>query len=150
MMLLSGDVVVKKLAPAELHTLTRIYGYNDTDRMIRDNGREIERGALDVFVIFDGKRPIGELHASYEGEYAARGRRAYLFDFRVHGDFRGRGFGKTLALSVMKLLENDGYTEFIVGIEDNNYRAKHIFSTLGFTFLSHNNGETHSFYIKKV
>ena len=60
-------------------------------------------GAVDIFVLFDGQRPAGELPVRYESEderYALRGRRACLFAFRIRQDLQGRGLGTHLLKTV--------------------------------------------------
>lgn len=126
--------MVKRLAPDELAALTELFGYNDEKAMIERNSRAIENGEKAVFVICDGVRPVGELHALLDGDgqSAERGKRAYLFDFRVKYEYRGQGFGKRLLRDAIDLLKADGYSEFTAGVDVRNARAKHIFSLFGF------------------
>ena len=130
-------MTVKRITPSELPLLTQLFDYNDTDEMIEQNRRDMNSGSVDIFVMFDAERPVGELHASYESddERAVRGRRAYLFAFRVHEDCQGQGYGKQLLQSVIATLTEQGYSEFTVGAEDDNDRAKHIYDSFGFTEL---------------
>ena len=87
--------------------------------------------------MFDNDRPIGELHAVYESddERAVKKKRAYLFAFRIHEDYQGRGYDKQLFHNVINTLTKHGYTEFTVGVEDDNARAKRIYDSFGFTEL---------------
>lgn len=127
-------MTVKRLAPDELSALTLLFGYNDEKAMIEKNSRAVENGEKAVFVICDGERPAGELHALLDGDgiIAERGKRAHLFDFRVRYECRGRGFGKRLLRDAIALLKADGYGEFTAGVDVRNARAKHIFSLSGF------------------
>ena len=69
-----------------------------------------------------------------EDEYTAiPGRRAYLFAFRVKEDFQNKGYGTYLLKVVLDLLKEKGYSEFTVGVEDDNLRARHIYQEIGFT-----------------
>ena len=105
--------------------------------MIKQNELDMKGGNIDIFVMFDDDRPIGELHTAYESddERAVKEKRAYLFAFRIHEDYQGRGYGKQLLQSVIETLNEKGYTEFTVGVEGDNVRAKHIYNSLGFTEL---------------
>ena len=128
---------IRRITPAELPLLTQLFDYIDPEEMISQVSAEMQEGSLDIFVMFDGSRPVGELHAAYESgdERAAKGERAYLFAFRIHKDYRGRGFGRQLMQSVIDALTEQGYGEFTVGVEDGNECAEHIYNSFGFTEL---------------
>ena len=130
-------MTIRKLTADELPVLTQLFDYNDVDEMISENTCEIENGVTDIFVMFDGERPVGELHAAYESddERAIRDRRAYLSAFRVHKEYQGQGLGKRLLQYVIDVLTEQGYGELTVGVEDDNERAKHIYIGFGFTEL---------------
>ena len=71
---------IRKITPLELPLLTQLFNYNDTAEMIEQNERDMKGGTIDIFVMFDNDRPIGELHAAYESddERAVKEKRAYL------------------------------------------------------------------------
>lgn len=126
---------IEKLKTDNLRALTALFDYNDVDDMIARCTNEIQNGIRDIFVLYDNGALVGELHAKYESEdrnYAVRGRRAYLFAFRVHKDCQNRGYGKYLLKEVLSQLENYGYSEFTVGVEDDNPRALHMYQAMGF------------------
>ena len=128
---------IRKITPSELPFLTQLFDYNDIAGMLKQNEIDMNSGTIDIFVMFDDERPIGELHAAYstDDERAVKGRRAYLFAFRIHKDYQGCGYGKQLLKSVIDTLSEKGYTEFTVGVEDDNDRAGHIYNSFGFTEL---------------
>ena len=100
----------------------------------------------DIFALFDNDKLIGELHVKYESEdkrEAVRGRRAYLFAFRVREEMQGRGIGKHLLQSVLDILAQQGYTEFTIGVEDDNERAIHIYQSAGFDKVVARKAETY-------
>lgn len=130
------DLTVKKLTPEELPLLTELFDYNDIGGMISENTLGIKGGVIDIFALFDGERIIGELHVKYESEdilEAVRGKRAYLSAFRIHEELQSKGLGKFLLGSVIDTLSDDGYTEFTIGVEDDNARARHIYGAFGFS-----------------
>ena len=71
---------IRKITPLELPLLMQLFDYNDPAEMIEQNERDMKGGTVDIFVMFDNDRPIGELYATYESdnERAVKGKRAYL------------------------------------------------------------------------
>ena len=127
---------IEKLDVQNLYVLTELFHYNDVEQMILECTQDIQKGMIDIFVLYDEDVLVGELHVMYESadeNYAIRGRRAYLFAFRVRETFQNKGYGTCLLKEVLSLLEKNGYYEFTVGVEDDNSRAIHMYQTLGFT-----------------
>lgn len=129
---------VEKLAVHDLYALTQLFDYHDVEQMISKCTHDIQNGIIDIFVLYYKGVLLGELHVMYESEdenYAVRGRRAYLFAFRVRKEFRNKGYGTHLLKTVLAILKEDGYYEFTVGVEDDNPRAIHMYKSLGFSEL---------------
>ena len=129
---------VEKLSAEDLSILTELFDYHDVQRMIAECAWEIQSRKIDIFVLFDQGMLVGELHAMYENEdarMASRGRRAYLFAFRVREDCQGKGYGTHLMKTVLAALRADGYSEFTIGVEDDNTRAARLYQAFGFTEL---------------
>lgn len=130
------NCIVRKIAVSELPKLTELFDYNDIDGMIAENTSRIKNKAMDIFILLEGERLLGELHVSYENDdrlAAVKGIRAYLSAYRVHEDFQGMGLGKFLMKSVIDALAAEGYSEFTIGVEDDNDRALHIYKEFGFS-----------------
>ena len=128
----------KKLEIHNLRELTELFDYNDVEQMIADCMRDIQNRIIDIFVLYDNGVLVGELHVKYESDdenYAVRGRRAYMFAFRVRKDLQNKGYGTYLLKETLAALKEEGYSEFTVGVEDDNLRAIHIYQKLGFTEL---------------
>lgn len=126
---------VEKLAVKDLYTLTKLFDYKSAEEMICECTRDIQNGNIDIFVLYENSVLIGELRVMYENRdenFAVRGRRAYLFAFRIHKDFRNKGYGKYLLKTVLNVLKEKGYCEFTVGVEDDNLRAVHVYQDMGF------------------
>lgn len=126
---------IKKLTVHDLYILTELFNYNNVEQMISECTHEIQKGSIDIFVLYEKDVLLGELHVMYESDdedYAIRGRRAYLFAFRVREDFQNKGYGTYLLKTVLAILTGNGYFEFTVGVEDDNLRAIHIYQSLGF------------------
>lgn len=129
---------VEKLAVHDLYILSELFKYNNVEQMISECTRNIQAGVIDIFVLHDKNTLIGELRVRYESDdenYSIRGRRAYMYAFRIREEFQNRGYGTYLLKTVLSILEETGYSEFTVGVEDDNYRAIHMYQTLGFNEL---------------
>lgn len=127
---------VRTIEPRELPMLARLFEYNDLAEMIEENTRAIESGSRDIFVLFSDRELIGELHADYESEdplEAVKGKRAYLSAYRIRQEDQNKGIGKFLLRRVLDHLTERGYTEFTIGVEDDNAIAKHIYQSFGFS-----------------
>ena len=126
---------VKELAVQDIYRLTELFDYNDVDAMISEWTCDIQNNVIDIFVLMNSSTLVGELHAMYQADdenYAVRGKRAYLFAFRIHKDYQGKGYGKYLLQRVLDILKDRGYYEFTVGVEDDNLKAQHIYQSFGF------------------
>lgn len=127
--------IVKKLKTTELSILTNLFKYKDVNDMISENIKDIENGSIDVFALFDGDKIIGELRAKYisdDNRFAEKDKRAYLYAFRIHENYQGKGLGSYLLENVLTILKESGYSEFTVGVEDNNARARYMYEKNGF------------------
>lgn len=126
---------IRKLKATELSILTQLFNYKDIDDMIFENTRNIENGIIDIFALFNNNKLIGELHVKYDNEdkdFAEKGKRAYLFAFRIHKDYQGKGLGSYLLKTVIDELNANGYHELTVGVEDDNIRARYMYEKCGF------------------
>ncbi len=127
--------IVRKLKTTELPMLTQLFNYKDIDDIIYENTRNIQNGIVDIFALFNDNKLIGELHVKYDNEdkdFAEKGKRAYLFAFRVHKDYQGKGLGSYLLETVIDELNANGYHELTVGVEDNNIRARYMYEKYDF------------------
>lgn len=126
---------IEKLAVHDLCILTELFEYNNVEQMISECTKDIQNGIIDIFVLYDEDVLIGELHVMYESDdenYAMRGRRAYMFAFRIHENYQNKGYGTYLLKTVLTALKEEGYCEFTVGVEDDNFRAIHMYQSMGF------------------
>ena len=126
---------IKRLASQDLYVLWELFDYNNVEQMISECGYNIQNGIIDIFVLYDENTLIGELRVRYESDdesFAIQGKRAYLYAFRVREGFRNKGYGTYLLKSVLSELKANGYSEFTVGVEDDNLRAIHMYQALGF------------------
>lgn len=128
--------IVRKLKTAELLLLPQLFNYKNVDEMIVENTIDIENGTIDIFALFKDEKIIGELRAKYisdDNRFAEKGKRAYLYAFRIHEKYQGNGLGNLLLENVLTTLAENGYNEFTVGVEDDNARARYMYEKYGFT-----------------
>lgn len=128
--------IVRKLETTELSLLLPLFNYKNVDEMIAENTRDIENSVIDIFALFDEEKIIGELRVKYisdDNRFAEKGKRAYLYAFRVHQKYQGKGLGKFLLENVLTTLAENGYSEFTVGVEDDNVKARYMYEKHGFT-----------------
>ena len=129
-------MTVQRIEAKDLTKLTELFDYGDVDAMIDECIERMKRGVEDIFVLLEKDILVGELHAMYDSEderFAKQGKRVYLFAFRVKENFQHQGFGTHLLKTVLSILQEKGYSEFTIGVEDENHRAKHLYQTFGFT-----------------
>lgn len=128
-------MTVKKLTISQLPVLTELFDYHDVSAMLSACAADIQAGRIDIFVVREEGKVIGELRVKYESEdpaFASRGRRAYLYAFRILPACQGQGKGQYLLREVLSRLQEQGYQEFTVGVEDDDPRALHIYQAFGF------------------
>ena len=91
---------------------------------------------IDVFVSTNGENSIGEITVNYKSHALETetipNKRCYLEAFRIDKRYQGQGLGQRLINYCINCLTENGYTEFTIGVEDNNEIAKHIYFKLGF------------------
>ena len=127
--------IVRKLKITELPLLTQLFNYKNVDEMIAENTRDIETGIIDIFALFDDDKIIGELRVKYisdDKRFAEKDKRTYLYAFRINQKHQGKGLGNFLLENVLESLEENGYSEFTVGVEDDNARARYMYEKNGF------------------
>ncbi len=129
---------VRKLSPDELELLLELFYYNDSSEMLVENTNNILSEKIDIFGLFSDNKLIGEIRAAYVNEderFAVKGKRAYIYAFRISEELQGNGYGSFLINNVISRLSETGYTEFTIGVEDDNTVAMHIYENLGFTHM---------------
>lgn len=133
------DLIFRTITREELDGLRRLFP--DTEelweqyRSMRQG--EFDRGEITVYVIEEDRTFIGELTVNYVSHdlptETIPGRRVYLQAFRLEEDRQGWGLGQRLLRFVLADLERRGYTQFTIGVDEDNEKAKHIYFKHGFT-----------------
>ena len=137
--ILPNQILIRKIDLIEFDELKRLFPGNDESwlkyretRLKQFNNNEIE-----VYVIEYNGNFIGEIIINYISHELQSetipGSRVYLEAFRLEKKYQGKGLGQSLVTYVITDLEKKGYTEFTIGVEDDNAIAKHIYFKYGFT-----------------
>lgn len=99
--------------------------------------KELSNKETDTYVIEVNDKFIGEVSVNYVSHdletETIPDKRVYLQAYRVDKNYQGKGLGQQLIQYVLDDLESKGYTEFTIGVEEENLKAKHIYSKFGFT-----------------
>ncbi len=131
--------VFRKITKDEFDKLYDLFPDNETMWLkYRDMRlREFAQKQIDVYVIELNNTFIGELTINYISHdlmsEAIPNQRVYLQAFRLNKKYQGLGLGQKLIHFALSDLEKQGYTEFTVGVEEDNEKAKHIYFKFGFT-----------------
>jgi ribosomal protein S18 acetylase RimI-like enzyme len=128
----------RKLNKEEFEYLRRLSPKSvNLEKYKKQRLEELDKKEIDIFVIEDNGIFIGELTINYINHKLETetipGKRVYLEAFRIDKEFQGQGLGQKLIKYCIDTLSNNGYTEFTVGVEENNEKAKHIYFKYGFT-----------------
>ncbi len=98
--------------------------------------KQFENKEIDVFIIEKNNEIIAEITVNYINHdlqtETIPNKRVYLEAFRVDKKYQGQGLGQKLINYVIECLKKVGYTEFTIGVEEDNEIAKHIYFKLGF------------------
>ena len=98
---------------------------------------EFDNKEMDIYVIERNNSFIGELSINYISHDLTSetipDQRVYLQAFRIDKKWQGLGLGQKLIRFALSDLEERGYTEFTIGVEEDNKIAKHIYFKFGFT-----------------
>lgn len=137
---------IKKLTTADLPELLKLFEYNNPAEMLAENKQGLENGEIDIWGVYENDKLVGELRAKYksmDNDFAMPNKRVYLYAFRINKEYQNKGLGTSLFESVLKYLTAKGYSEFTVGVDDDNIIARHLYNKLGFTKIIARKQETY-------
>ena len=128
----------RKIKIEEFEKLKKLFPDNKEMWIKYKNKRlqQFEKQEIDVFVIENNESIIGEITVNYKSHQLETetipNKRVYLEAFRVDKKYQRQGLGQKLINYCLDYLTNIGYTEFTIGVEEDNEIAKHIYFKLGF------------------
>ena len=132
-------MIIRKILKEEFIKLKELFPGNEELWVKYENQRlkEFENNEIDVYVIEENEKFIGELTVNYISHDLLSETipkiRVYLEAFRIDKKYQGKGLGKKLIEYTISDLKEKGFKEFTIGVEEDNERAKHIYFKYGFT-----------------
>lgn len=129
----------RKINIEEFDKLKRLFPGDDDlwKKYKKQRLEEFKKNQIDVFIIENENEFVGEITINYANHdlltETIPNQRVYFEAFRVDREFQGKGLGQELMDYCINILVNEGYTEFTIGVEEDNERAKHIYFKYGFT-----------------
>ena len=130
--------VFRKIKPEEFEKLHDLFPGDEQLwlKYSKIRQKDFENKDTDTYVIEKNNKFIGEVSVNYVCHdlptEAIPNKRAYLEAFRLEKKYQGKGLGQKLLQYVLNELEDKGYTEFTIGVEEDNEIAKHIYFKFGF------------------
>lgn len=131
-------MIVRKLRLNEVDELRFLFKHSDFNKYKQELIEDINDKVRDIFVMIDNEKIIGEITVYYKNRTEIEiisGVRVYLAAYRIMKEYQGKGIGQSLLENVIGNLEEQGYTEFTIGVEDENAKAMHIYEKFGFNEL---------------
>lgn len=133
------NYIFRKIIKDEFNRLHTLFPDNEQMWLKYQDMRmkEFDNKEIDVYVIELNNIFIGELSINYISHdiisETIPNQRVYLQAFRLDKKYQRLGLGQRLIQFALSDLEQQGYTEFTIGVEDDNEIAKHIYFKFGFT-----------------
>ena len=128
----------RKIKIEEFEKLKKLFPNNEK-MWIKYKNKRVEKlikQEIDVFIIENNESIIGEITVNYKSHELETetipNKRVYLEAFRIDKKYQGKGLGQKLINYCIEYLTKEGYTQFTIGVEEDNDVAKHIYFKLGF------------------
>ena len=116
----------RKISKEEFDKLKSLFPGDDAlwEKYKKQRMNEFNKNEIDVFVVEDNDVFIGELTINYVNHdlqtETIPNQRVYLEAFRIDKSYQGNGLGQELLNYCIKTLLDNGYSEFTIGVEDEN------------------------------
>lgn len=140
------NYVIKKLTIDKLSSLASLCNYSNLEEMINENAIAIKNNSISIYGMYVKNELVGELRVKFKSDDSLEAiprRRVYLYAFRISESIQSQGFGQILLSEVINELIQNGYTEFTVGVEDDNIRARYIYNKFGFNEIIKRKSESY-------
>jgi len=90
----------------------------------------------ELWVAEDGGVVIGKLYLFKElpdNDFANGKNRAYITNFSIHFEYRGRGIGTKMMEQVFTSLSEAGFAEITIGVDEGELRNVSLYKKMGFS-----------------
>ncbi len=135
----NGDIMelnIRKLSAEEINKVSHLYDEPENPLFMENRKEKILTGIQDIYVLENETGIMGEVTIIYRDNhegFTIEGQRVYMEALRIEESNQGKGYGQYFINSVIEYIKKEGYSEITIGVEDDNFNAKHIYNKLGFT-----------------
>lgn len=131
-------MIIRRILKEEFIKLKNLFPGNE-ELWIKYNKQRLKQfdsKEIDIYVIEDNSDFIGEITVNYISHdlktETIPNIRVYFEAFRIDKKYQRKGLGQKLMQYTINDLKEKGFTEFTIGVEEDNEKAKHIYYKYGF------------------
>ena len=160
-MINKNNIKFRKISFVEFDKLYHLFpeDYSSWIKYKSERLKELKNNETDTYIIDNNGIFIGEITVNYKSHdlelETIANKRVYLQALRIDRQYQGHGFAQKLFEYIINDLKSKGYSEFTLGVEEDNYIAKHIYEKYGFNeAICKGNGKNfdldqYTLYLKK-
>jgi len=132
----AGSLTVDDLTPADLGRIAWSGGPLHTDSVAQALAR-VPNGEVDYLAV---RSPGGYPVSKCGVDYTAHPQAGTLWQLATHGDLQGLGIGSALIKAAEDRIRARGVPWAMLGVEDDNTRARALYERLGYAECGHEQG----------
>ncbi|MFC7686647.1 GNAT family N-acetyltransferase [Ureibacillus sp. GCM10028918] len=142
---------IKKLNPEEYNKCINIWDMDKHKNMAKMFYEELVSGNRITFIYLENNEFIGEgslVFKNNDPDYTIPNKRIYLSRMIVKEEYRNRGIGGIILDYLIDYAEQLGYEEITLGVDTDNFNARHLYEKKGFTNVLFIGEDEHGEYVK--
>lgn len=142
---------IKELSLDEFEHYENIWGKKENPEMIDHFFNQIKDGKRITFIYTEHDEFIGEgslVFTHHESDYTIPNQRVYLSRMIVKEEHRNRGIGGVMLDYLIEKAKLLGYKEISLGVDTNNFNARHLYEKKGFTDVIFEGEDEYGEYVK--
>ncbi|MWC26757.1 GNAT family N-acetyltransferase [Paenibacillus sp. MMS18-CY102] len=142
---------IKQLNLSEYEKCSNIWDMKKNVTMANKFYGELESGNRITFIYSENDEFIGEgslVFRNDDPDYTIPNKRIYLSRMIVKEEYRNRGIGSIMLDYLIEYAVNLGYGEISLGVDTDNYNAKHLYEKKGFTDVLFTGADEYGEYVK--
>ena len=142
---------IKKLNPEEFNKCSNIWDMDKHKNMAKMFYEELVSGNRITFIYSENNECIGEgslVFKNNDPDYTIPNKRIYLSRMIVKEEYRNRGIGGIILDYLIDYAEQLGYEEITLGVDTDNFNARHLYEKKGFTNVLFIGEDEYGEYVK--
>ena len=142
---------IKKLNPEEFNKCSNIWDMDKHKNMAKMFYEELVSGNRITFIYSENNEFIGEgslVFKNNDPDYTIPNKRIYLSRMIVKEEYRNRGIGGIILDYLIDYAEQLGYEEITLGVDTDNFNARHLYEKKGFTNVLFIGEDEYGEYVK--